>query len=149
MIGVLLGIAIVEMLVVHLVVVALLGWVAAVVVGLLDLSVVISLALLLGSFRRYPVTIADGVLTMRTGRLKSIAVPITDIAGLRTTWNAVALRQKDMVNLALASWPSVVVDLSEPVLSRRGKPIRAIAHKLDDPAAFHAAITALSAAHGH
>ncbi|WP_242139158.1 hypothetical protein [Sphingomonas sp. TREG-RG-20F-R18-01] len=149
MIGVLLGIAIVEMLVVHLVVVALLGWVAAIVVGLLDLSVVISLAMLLKSFRRYPVTIADGVLTMRAGSLKSIAVPIAAIAGLRATWNAAALQQKDMVNLALASWPSVVVDLSEPVLSRRGKPIRAIAHKLDDPAAFHAAITALSAAHGH
>jgi hypothetical protein len=44
---------------------------------------------------------------------------------------------------------NILVDLSEPVFTRRGKPIRAIAHTLDDPAAFHAAITALSAAHGH
>lgn len=65
MIGVLLGIAIVEMCVVHLVVGALFGWTVALVVGVLDLSLVIGLALLLRSFRRLPVTIADGVLTLR------------------------------------------------------------------------------------
>ena len=46
MIGVLLGIAIVEMCVVHLVVGALFGWTVALVVGVLDLSLVIGLALL-------------------------------------------------------------------------------------------------------
>ena len=149
MIGVLLGIAIVEMLVVHLVVVTMFGWVAAVIVGVLDLSLVIALIGLLRSFRRLPVTIADGVLTMRAGSLKSIAVPTVQIAGLRSTWDAAAIKDRTLLNLALASWPSVVVDLREPVVLRRGRQIHAIAHKLDDPPAFHAAIAALSRGDGY
>ncbi|WP_426258772.1 hypothetical protein [Sphingomonas sp. DC1600-2] len=144
MIGVLLGIAIVEMCVVHLVVGALFGWTVALVVGVLDLSLVIGLALLLRSFRRLPVTIADGVLTLRAGLLKSVVVPVGQIAGLRATWDAAALKQRGVVNLALVSWPSVVIDLDPPVPTRRGRQVRAVAHKLDDPAAFHAAIAALS-----
>ena len=144
MIGVLLGIAIVEMLVVHLVVVTMFGWVAAVVAGIVDLSLVVALIELLRSFRRLPVTIADGVLTMRAGSLKSIAVPVAQIAGLRATWDAAAIKDRRTLNLALASWPSVVVDLAEPVTLWRGREIHAIAHKLDDPAAFHAAIAQLS-----
>lgn len=143
MIGVLLGIAIVEMVVVHLVVVMLFGWIAAVVVGVLDLSLVIALIGLLRSFRRLPVTLSDGVLTMRAGYLRSVAVPVGQIAGLRQSWDAAAIKDRGVLNLALASWPSVVIDLREPVVTRR-RSIRSIAHKLDDPAAFHAAIAALS-----
>lgn len=149
MIGVLLGIAIVEMLVVHLVVVAWLGWRAAAVAGVIDASLVIALIGLIRSFRRLPVTLADGVLTMRAGSLKTIAIPIAHIAGLRATWDAAALKQRGVLNLALASWPSVVVDLEPPVVLRRGRQLRAVAHKLDDPVAFHAAIAALSRSHGH
>ncbi|KQS05306.1 hypothetical protein ASG11_10290 [Sphingomonas sp. Leaf357] len=149
MIGVLLGIAIVEMCVVHLVVVALWGLVAAVIVGLIDLSLVVWLIALLRSFRRLPVTIADGVLTMRAGSLRSIAVPVGQIARLRASWDAAVIKDRAVLNLALASWPSVVVDLRAPIVMRRGRAVRAIAHKLDDPAAFHAAIAALSREHGH
>lgn len=149
MIGVLLGIAIVEMLVMHLVVVALLGWWAAVIVGLLDLSLVVTLVLLLRSFRRLPVTLADGVLMMRAGSLRSVAVPVGQIAGLRASWDAAALKQRGTLNLALASWPSVVIDLDPPIMTRRGRAIHAVAHKLDDPAAFHAAIAGLSRGDGH
>ena len=75
MIGVLLGIAIVEMLVVHLVVVAWLGWKAALVAGVLDASLVIALIGLIRSFRRLPVTLLDGVLTMRAGSLRTVCDP--------------------------------------------------------------------------
>lgn len=146
MLGVLLGLAIVEMLVVHLVVVLLLGWWAAVIAGVLDASLVIGLIALMRSFRRLPVTLADGVLTMRAGSLKAVAVPVAQIAGLRATWDAAALKQRGVLNLALASWPSVVIDLDPPLATRHGREVRAIAHKLDDPAAFHAAIAALSRA---
>lgn len=142
--AVLLGIAIVEMCVVHLVVGALFGWTVALVVGVLDLSLVISLVLLLRSFRRLPVTIADDVLTLRVGMLKTIAVPVHQIAGLRASWTAADLKPRGVVNLALASWPSVVIDLDPPVLGPRGRSVHTVAHKLDDPAAFHAAIAALS-----
>jgi hypothetical protein len=76
--------------------------------------------------------------------LKSVVVPVGQIAGLRATWDAAALKQRGVVNLALVSWPSVVIDLDPPVPTRRGRQVHAVAHKLDDPAAFHAAITALS-----
>ncbi|WP_010216621.1 hypothetical protein [Sphingomonas sp. PAMC 26621] len=149
MVGVLLGLAVVELLVVHLVIVGLFGTTAAIVVGALDLAVVVGLVLLLRSFRRLPVTLDDRVLTLRAGSLKRIAVPTSSIAGLRTAWDAAALKRPGVVNLALASWPNVFLDLSEPMVLRSGKPIHAVAHKLDDPAAFHAAISALSAAHGY
>ena len=136
------------MLVVHLVVVLLLGWVAAVIVGVIDLSLVLYLIHLLRSFRRLPVTIHYGVLTMRAGVLKSVAVPVEQVAGLRTTWGTAALKDRGMLNLALISWPSVVIDLRTPIAVGR-RSVQAIAHKLDDPAAFHAAIAALSPAHGH
>lgn len=144
MIGMLLGIAIIEILVVHLVVVAWLGWWAALILGVFGLSLVMGLVVLLRSFKRLPVTLVDGVLTMRAGALTSVTVPIAQIAGLRATWDAAALKQRDVLDLALASWPSVVVDLTEPLTLRQGRRITAIAHKLDDPAAFHAAIAALS-----
>lgn len=116
----------------------------------LDLSlVVMTLALLLRSFRRLPVTLGDGVLTMRAGSLRSVAVPVGQIAGLRASWDAGAIKQRGVLNLALASWPSVVVEFDPPLVLRRGRAIHAIAHKLDDPAAFHAAIAELSRAHGH
>ncbi|WP_374127650.1 hypothetical protein [Sphingomonas sp. 28-62-11] len=145
-IGVLLGIAIVELLVVHLVVVSLLGWTAAIIVGVIDLSLVITLIALLRSFRRLPVTIADGVLTMRAGFLKSIAVPVAQIDKLRSHWDSATIKDRHVLNLALASWPSVVVDLRQPVVLPTGRTINAVAHKLDDPAAFHAAIAAVSGA---
>ena len=149
MIGVLLGLAIVEMLVVHLVVVALIGPVAALVIGALDLALVGALAWLLRSFRRRPVTLADGVLTLHAGYLQSIVVPVGQIAGLRATWDAAAIKDRRLFNLALMAWPNVVIDLAAPIALRRGRQVEAVAHKLDDPAAFHAAIAALSPRHGY
>ncbi|MEG3122847.1 hypothetical protein [Sphingomonas sp. GB1N7] len=149
MIGVLLGIAIVEMCVVHLVVAALWGWIAAVIVGVIDLSLVVWLVALLRSFKRLPVTIVGGVLKMQAGSLRSVTIPVGQIAGLRKSWDAAAIKDRGVLNLALASWPSVVVDLREPIVMRRGRAVKAIAHKLDDPAAFHAAIVALSPRDGH
>jgi hypothetical protein len=143
MIGVLLGLAIVEMLVVHLVVVALLGWWAAIVIGALDLSLVMALVWLLRSFMRRPVTLAHGVLTLHAGYLQSIAIPVGQIAGLRATWDAAAIKDRRLLNLALIAWPSVVIDLKAPIAARRGRQVQAVAHKLDDPIAFGVAMAAL------
>jgi len=91
------------------------------------------------------VTIADNVLTMRLGRLKTVPIPLAQIAGLRESWDAPALKRKGVRNLALAAWPNVVIDLSRPLrLGRRE--IDAVAHRLDDPIAFTAAIRRLSSA---
>ena len=75
MIGVLLGIAVVEMLVVHLVLVAAFGWTVAILVGNVDVAAVLYLTLLLRSFKRLPVVLTADVLMMRTGFLKSLTVP--------------------------------------------------------------------------
>lgn len=137
--GVLLGLAIVETLIVHLLVVALWGWIAALILGLLDLSLIGSLLWLLRSIRRHPVTIGDGVLTMRIGGLRVAPIPLDRVAGLRSSWDATALKQKYVLNLALATWPNVIVDLSDPI-RLRGREIRAVAHRLDDPVAFTRAL---------
>lgn len=113
--------------------------------GLADLSLVVALTVLLRAIRRYPVTIADNVLTMRIGRLRTIRIPLAHIAGLRETWDVSALKHKGVSNLALAAWPNVFIDLAMPLRSGR-REIDAVAHRLDDPIAFTAAIRRLSSA---
>jgi hypothetical protein len=140
--GVLLGLAIVETLVLHVVAVALWGWRVAIGLGLFDLSAVVWLIALLRAIRRHPVTLTDGLLTMRLGTLRKIEVPLSAIAGLRAHWTAESVKKRDVLNLALANYPNVVVDLAEPVRTGR-RTVRAVAHKLDDPAAFASALAAI------
>jgi hypothetical protein len=148
MFGVLLGLAIVETLVLHIVAMAIWGWTVAVVLALIDLSVVIMLVRLLRSMRRLPVTIEGRRITMRAGTLKRFEIDIANIAGLRETFDAAAIKRRDVANLALVAWPNVLIDLREPIMSRRRRAISAIAHRLDDPGAFHAALARLERAHG-
>lgn len=146
MLGVLLGIAIVETFVVHVIAMALWGWRAALVLMVIDLSAVIALVGLLRSFRRLPVTLANGRLTMRAGWLKSVVIDAGEIAGLRGHWDTAAIKRRDVLNLALVAWPNVVLDLRHPVGRRRT--VKAIAHRLDDPEAFRAALARLAAGRG-
>lgn len=137
--SVLLGLAIVETMVLHIIAVAIWGWTVALVLGALDLSLVAALLNLWRDIRLYSVTIDDDVLTMRVGKFKVISIPLRQISGLRTSWDAAALKQKGVSNLALATWPNVLIDLTSPVRVR-GHEVHAIAHKLDDPASFKAAL---------
>lgn len=138
MLGVLLGIASVETLVVHVIAMAIWGWSVALVVLLVDASAVVAVVQLLRSFRRLPITLVDGRLTMRAGWLKSIEIDVGNIAGLRTRWDRAAIKRRDVLNLALVAWPNVVLDLKHPVGRRRR--ITAIAHRLDKPEAFRVAL---------
>lgn len=145
MMWVMVGLSSVELVVVHALLAFWRPWIA------IGLSVTTGLGILwliatIRSFRRLPVLVdADGV-DMRVGRLKVVRVPAANITGLRHHWTAVALKRRDMFNLALIAYPNVVVDLREPQrLGRRT--IRAVAHRLDDPAGFAAAIEALGRAH--
>ncbi|UAK25051.1 hypothetical protein [Sphingomonas nostoxanthinifaciens] len=143
--GVLLGLALVETAVLHLIAMALWGWPIALPLGLLDVALVAVLVGLLRSIRARPVTIADGVLTMRLGWLKVVPIPLAHVAGLRGAWDAAAMKAPGVMNLALAAWPNVVVDVAPPVRVRR-REIVAVAHKLDDPAVFVAALDRARAA---
>jgi len=142
MLAVLLGLAVTEMCVVHLVVVAAWGWRAALIFGVIDLSLVLALIGLIRSFRRLPVLVENGRLTLRAGNLKTVTVRIDQIAGFRDHWDGAAIKRRDLLNLALLAWPNIVIDLKEPVVAGRRR-IVAIAHKLDEPATFHVAMAAL------
>jgi hypothetical protein len=141
LVGVILGLACVEAFVVHIIAVALWGRTVAIVLGVLDVLLIASLLWLLRAFRRCPITLRDGVLTMRTGARLRLAVPLDTIAGFRGSWSADDLKAPHVLNMALAAWPNIVIDLDRPV-QRRRKSITTIAHCVDDPAAFRAAVSA-------
>ncbi|MDB5738312.1 MAG: hypothetical protein JWO65_1980 [Sphingomonas bacterium] len=149
MLGVLLGIAVVETMMVHLIALGLWGWKVAAALALIDLSAIVWLVRLMRSFRRLPATIEGDRLTMRVGTLRSITIAVENIAGFRETFDAAAIKRRDVANLALIAWPNILIDLKHPIEVRHRRIISAIAHRLDDPAAFHAAIAQLERAHGY
>ncbi len=148
MVGVLLGLAIVETLVVHLVVFAAWGWKVAAVLGAIDLSAIVTLIRLLRSFKRLPVTIEGRRVTLHAGTLRRIAIDADNIAGLRADFDRAAIKRRGVANLALIAWPNVLIELREPIEVRRRRIISHVAHRLDDPAAFHAGVARLERGHG-
>ena len=95
------------------------------------------------AMRTRPVLLDGNRLVMRVGTISSVDIPLGASSGLRTSWDAAAIRERSVLNLALVAYPNVVVDLREPRPGRRG--IRAIAHRLEDPAAFAMALERLRA----
>ena len=95
------------------------------------------------SMRNRPVLLGADRLVMQVGTMRSVSVPLAQVAGLRPAWNAAAVKHRSVLNLALLAYPNVVVDLVAPLPGRRG--VVAIAHRLDDPAAFAAALERLGA----
>jgi hypothetical protein len=108
----------------------------------------VALLAMLRSFRTMPIALDGRRLTMRTGRRMAITLDLDEIAAFRTSWDSEAIKRKSVLNLALVAWPNVVFDLREPRKVRRRRIISTIAHRLDDPAAFHAAIASLEPRHG-
>jgi hypothetical protein len=137
--GVLLGLAVCEAAVVHVVAVAIWGWPVALPLAAIGLGLIAAIAWLLLSLKRLPVVIGAETLVMRAGGLRSIEVPLAQVAGLAEAWTAADLKRRDVLNLALVAYPNVMVALREPARGRRG-PIATIAHRLDDPAGFAAAL---------
>jgi hypothetical protein len=143
MLWVLVGIGTLELAVVHLLVSLLWSRTGALVLSLVSLALLLWLVAAIVSMKRRPVLLDGETLLMRVGMLKTIAVPVSSIRGLRTQWNAAELKRRSVINLALVAYPNVIVDLAEPRPGRRG--ITAVAHRFDDPAAFVAAIERLGA----
>lgn len=143
-VGVVLALALVETCAIHVVAMAYWGRTVAIGLGLLDLSLVVLLGGLLRSFRTRPITLAGGVLTLRTGSRMTLAVPTDRIAGFRRHWSAEDLKAPGVLNMALATWPNVMLDLDPPVAHRRG-PITSVAHCVDDLPAFRTALVQATA----
>ena len=128
-----------ELLITHLLVSALWSHVAAFIFSALGLAALVWTILFIRSLKRRPVLVdADGV-TMRVGSLGTVRVPAANIAGLRTSWPREELKGRGVLNLALINYPNVMLDL-DPPLPRRRRSLTAIAHRLDDPAGFAAAV---------
>lgn len=146
MLWALVGISIVEMAVVHALIAL---WKPAIGLVLSGASLVgiVWLVRLIRSFRRLPVLVGENLVVMRAGTLRRIDVPADAIAGLRANWTAATIRDPAMLRLSLLAYPNVVIDLAEPIVVGR-RAIRAIAHRLDDPGAFSAAIAQLQRADG-
>ena len=120
---------------------------AALLLSALTVASIVWLALLIRSFRRLPVTLDENRLVMPSGNLVSITVSLDQIAGVRGHFSSDALKSRGLLNLAMLSYPNVIVDLRAPI--RRGRrSIGHIAHRLDDPASFVAALSARLAQSG-
>jgi hypothetical protein len=139
MMWVFVGLAGLELIVVHFLV-ALWDWRVALALSVVSLASILWLAGAIRSFRRLPVTIGDGVVRLRAGRLKAIDVSLDQIAEIRTQWAGEELKGRDAVNLALIAYPNIVIELRSP-MHARGRLIQRVGHRFDDPSAFHAALT--------
>jgi len=135
----------VELVVVHLLVSALWSRTAAAILSVLSLAALVWMVAFIRSLKRLPVLVDEEAVTMRLGSLRSVRVPAAQIAGLRTSWTPEELKAKGVLNLALINYPNVMVGL-DPPLARGRRKLRGIAHRLDDPAAFAAAVGRLIAA---
>jgi hypothetical protein len=145
MMWVLVGIASVELVVVHFLLALWWPWLAL-VLSAFSLATILWLVSAIRSFRSLPVLIDGDRVILRAGRLKGVEISPTNIAGLRGRWDAAALKEPGVFNVALIAYPNVVVDLRAPVSVGR-RTVRSVAHRLDDPAAFAAAIEALGPDH--
>jgi hypothetical protein len=129
----------VELVVIHLLVSALWSRTAAAILSILSLAALVWTIAFIRSLKRLPVLIDAERVTMRLGFLKSVRVPLDRVAGVRTAWPGEALKQRAVLNLALINYPNVMLDLDPPLLTRR-RSVDAVAHRLDDPSGFAAAI---------
>ena len=137
MMWVFMAIATVELLVVHLLLLLLVGPWAAVAASVVALAGMAWLVVLIASFRRL---LESDRLVMRIGTLRRVDLPLAMVAGLRRQWDARSLKAGGVLKLSLIAYPNIVVDLVEPLPGRRR--VTAVAHRLDDPAAFVAALRA-------
>jgi hypothetical protein len=141
MMWVLFGLAAVEAAVVHGLVALWNPW-PALILSLLSLSAMAWLILFIRSLARCPVLLGDGMLSWRCGSLRRVDVPLAQLAGIREEWDAALVKARDTFNGALIAYPNIVVDLRTPIRLGRREIVR-LAHRLDDPEAFAAALAGL------
>lgn len=138
MMWVLIGLSGIELFVVHFLLAFWNGQVAL-VASVLTLGTIAWLVALIRSMRRLPVLLDESGLVMRVGTLRRHDVRRDNIAAVRTSWESGAEKAKSVSNLALIAYPNVMIDLVQPMKSRR-RDIRTIAHRLDDLPAFLGAL---------
>jgi hypothetical protein len=134
MLWVLVGLMIIEIGVVHLLL-ALWSRRAALILSLLSLATLVWFLRFIRSFKRCPIWIGPAELIWRIGHLRSLTVPLSQVAGLRSDWTLADLEAAGVFNGALIAHPNIVVALDPPVRMGR-RTIHYLAHRLDDPVGF-------------
>jgi hypothetical protein len=134
------ALGVLELFVVHLLLALLWSVTAALIATLLTLATLAWLIGFIRSIKRLPVTLDDAEIVLRMGNLIEIRVARDNVAGLRTSWPSGLLSERGVLDLALVNQPNVVVELKEPVLWRPGRQVAGVAHRLDDPSGFAAAL---------
>jgi hypothetical protein len=99
------------------------------------------------SFRRYPHVLCEHELQLRIGSLRHLAVPVSSIDSVCTSWPSGDHRGKGAINLVPVAYPNRMLRLNSAIRTRRGLCDR-IALRVDDPASFDAAMAALGIAVG-
>lgn len=138
MMWVLVALATIELLVVHSLLAFWLPWLA-IVLSAATVAGIVWLVLAIWSMKRLPVLLDDERVLMRAGRIKSLSIPLTDIAAVRGEIPKVEIDRRTL-NLALIAHPNVCLVLGEPRPGKRR--ITQVVHRLDDSAAFTAALQA-------
>lgn len=133
------GLACTELVVVHFLV-ALWDWRVALALSLVSFSGIVWLGLIIASFRQLPVVLGEDQVLMRAGRLRAVRLRLDEIAEIRTRWDPEEVKGREVLNLALIAYPNVMLELRHPLGGRRA--IRRVAHRFDDPVAFHGALAA-------
>jgi hypothetical protein len=116
----------------------------AAILSVATLASIIWIVALIRSMKRLPVILGSETLVMRVGLFRRVDVPLADVAGLRSNWTGELVKARTTLNLALVAYPNMVLDLRRPLPGRRG--VVTIAHRLDDPVGFAAALERLGAA---
>jgi len=127
-----------ELVVVHLLVAGLSSHLAAAILSAVSLAALVWTVAFVSSLKRRPVLVDAAGVTMRIGSLKSVRVPAASMKAVLTSWPRERLKQRGVLNFALIDYPNVMLELDPPLQGRR--PVHTIAHRLDDPAGFVAAI---------
>lgn len=136
------GLAVLEMLAVHLFVALkwpAIGWPLTILSGL-------SIIWLVGwirSWSRLPHELLPDRLRLHMGSLRSIDVPLAQIAAIEAAPSLDRIREVRARKLVPLAHPNRLILLSVPLPDRRGT--RAIAILVDDPASFDQALATLAA----
>lgn len=137
MMWVLVALSVVEMLAVHLFVALKwphIGWPLSVLSAL----GIVAILVWIRSFRRLPHRLEGSMLELRLGGLKTRRIALAQIERVARGWQVGAVDGRDAINLAGIAYPNRCIRLTEPL--RRGRHLVFI--RLDDPAAFDAAMQA-------
>lgn len=94
------------------------------------------------SFRRKPHLLSTIELSLNTGSLRTLPVPIALVESVASSWGPGEHKSKGATNVVPLAYPNRMLRLRQVIHTRKGQCDR-IAFRVDDPAKFDAAMEAL------